>query len=205
MGWSAKVPICTSWVGVNCSSSSDGSRRLRRRVVGVNLGGFGIRGAIPEKTIGRLDALEALFLENNCLTGAIPADLTIGNLPNLKRLNLSNNRLNGSIPPSLISRFPPPSFGNYDKSLQCGPPLNHHHSSPLLLHPNPEKQPLIPGLSVDHHFAVSRRLSEREKSKLKNGIIILCSVVGGLALLSAICCCIRQRWCKPTPPASNRQ
>ncbi|CAH9080549.1 unnamed protein product [Cuscuta europaea] len=174
MGWSPKPPICKSWVGVHCSSTSDGSRRRQRqRVVGVNLGGYGVRGAIPEKTIGRLDALETLYLENNRLTGAIPADLTIKNIPKLKHLNLSNNRLTGSIHSSLSARFPPSSFAN--NSLLCGPPMN------------PEQQPPL-FHSVDH--SSESYTGKKTKFNLKHFLLVVVLPFGvGLTLLIMFCWC----------------
>ncbi|CAH9085799.1 unnamed protein product [Cuscuta epithymum] len=189
-GWSMKAPICTSWVGVNCSgSSSDGSRR---RVVGVNLGGFGIQGAIPEKTIGRLDALETLHLENNRMTGAIPADLTVGNLPNLKHLNLSNNRFNGPIPSSLFTHFPASSFAN--NSLLSGPPMNRHQmttSSLVSVHLNPQQQPSLIR-SVDHSSSQTYAV-KKTKFNLKRFLLVV--VLPTVVLLSLLIIWLCKRKC----------
>ncbi|RAL54083.1 hypothetical protein DM860_004554 [Cuscuta australis] len=104
----AADPICTSWVGVTCSSD-------RSRVVELRLPGFGLRGTISgNTTIGRLDALERLDLRNNSLFGAIPPNL---NFPRLRHLNLSGNRFSGPVPQSL-REFPPSSFGG--NPLLCG-------------------------------------------------------------------------------------
>ncbi|CAH9135747.1 unnamed protein product [Cuscuta epithymum] len=106
LGWNTEAHICSDWAGVKCGGS---------RVVGLHLPGMGLSGAIPENTIERLDALRALSLENNSLTGWLPSKLI-----NLKSLDVSNNGFDGPIPASL-SRFPHSSFvGN---ALLCGPPL----------------------------------------------------------------------------------
>ncbi|VFQ75071.1 unnamed protein product [Cuscuta campestris] len=103
LGWKPADPICSSWAGVACNSD-------RSRVAELRLSGFGLCGSIPENTtLGRLDALETLHLENNFLAGPIPWGL--GLLPRLKSLNLSNNGFSGPVPPSLLERFPPTSFG----------------------------------------------------------------------------------------------
>ncbi|VFQ69047.1 unnamed protein product [Cuscuta campestris] len=90
LGWKPADPICSSWAGVACNSD-------RSRVVELRLSGFGLCGSIPENTtLGRLDALETLHLENNFLAGPIPWGL--GLLPRLKSLNLSNNGFSGPVP-----------------------------------------------------------------------------------------------------------
>ncbi|VFQ59179.1 unnamed protein product [Cuscuta campestris] len=111
LGWKPADPICSSWAGVACNSD-------RSRVAELRLSGFGLCGSIPENTtLGRLDALETLHLENNFLAGPIPWGL--GLLPRLKSLNLSNNGFSGPVPPSLLERFPPTSFGG-NPSLAAG-------------------------------------------------------------------------------------
>lgn len=102
LGWKPADPICSSWTGVSCNSD-------RNRVSGLRLSGLGLCGPILKNTtIGRLDALETLHLENNFLTGPILPGLDL--LPRLKSLNLSNNGFSGPITPSLLKRFPPSSF-----------------------------------------------------------------------------------------------
>ncbi|RAL45575.1 hypothetical protein DM860_009439 [Cuscuta australis] len=108
--------ICSSWPGVTCSSD-------RSRVVRLQLPGFGLCGPLPENTtIGRLDALEVLHLENNFLTGPIPPGLDLL-IPNLKSLNLSNNGFSGPVPPCLLKGFPPSSFGGNPLLTTSGLPL----------------------------------------------------------------------------------
>ncbi|XP_004308929.1 PREDICTED: probable LRR receptor-like serine/threonine-protein kinase At3g47570-like [Fragaria vesca subsp. vesca] len=62
------------------------------------LGGNQIVGTIPE-TLGNLNSLIFLGLENNLFTGIIPS--SFGKLQNLQILSLSTNRLSGWIPSSL--------------------------------------------------------------------------------------------------------
>jgi hypothetical protein len=57
-------------------------------------------GPIPA-TLGNLQFLYGLYLDNNNLTGSIPSELA--NTSNLQILSLSNNNLEGAIPPSLGS------------------------------------------------------------------------------------------------------
>ena len=58
----------------------------------------GLSGPIPA-SLGQLTALEELFLTSNELTGPIPTEL--GQLPALEFLFLANNELTGTIPPEL--------------------------------------------------------------------------------------------------------
>lgn len=81
----------------------------------LNLASNNLTGLVSEG-FNNLTRLRTLFLENNHLTGAIPAELK---LPKLEQLNVSNNLLNGSIPEGLQS-FTRASFSG--NSL-CGKPL----------------------------------------------------------------------------------
>ncbi|KAK8275241.1 hypothetical protein V6Z11_D10G126000 [Gossypium hirsutum] len=133
LNWSSATPVCTSWVGINCTKDQS-------RVMALHLPGVGLHGPIPANTLGKLDALMILSLRLNSLSGTIPAtvqnltnltglelqnnsltgQIPNFNLPRLKLLNLSYNNLNGSIPSSLHN-FPVSSFvGNHI----CGHPLN---------------------------------------------------------------------------------
>ena len=60
-----------------------------------------LNGSIPEETIGWMDHLERLELQNNSLTGRIPENL--GVLKWLKKLDFSDNRLFGPVPKSLAN------------------------------------------------------------------------------------------------------
>ncbi|KAK4767444.1 hypothetical protein SAY86_015194 [Trapa natans] len=84
-------------------------------LVRLSLASNNLTGAIS-KGFNNLTRLKTLFLENNHLSGQIPADLK----PlKLELLNISNNELNGSIPKGLQS-FNTSSFSG--NSL-CGEPL----------------------------------------------------------------------------------
>ncbi|KAL0370864.1 UNVERIFIED_CONTAM: putative inactive receptor kinase [Sesamum angustifolium] len=100
LNWNTATPICTSWIGINCSV--DGTS-----VIGVRLPGVGLTGPIPNDTLGKLDSLKVLslrsnllsvtFLQHNNFTGEIPTTLS----PQLAVLDLSFNSLTGSIPPTI--------------------------------------------------------------------------------------------------------
>eukprot|EP01018_Ginkgo_biloba_P039340 Gb_37433 [translate_table: standard] len=113
LDWNQSLSAC-NWTGIRC---------FQARVVSLTLPATGLRGQIPENTIGNLSELRVLRLRLNNLSGSIPRDLSkCGALrtlylqdnqlssplpsdfsvwPNLIRLNLAFNRFNGSIPPSL--------------------------------------------------------------------------------------------------------
>ncbi|KAK6160208.1 hypothetical protein DH2020_003589 [Rehmannia glutinosa] len=77
-----------------------------------------ITGPIPA-VIGKLEKLQTLDLSNNKLTGEIPSSL--GDLKNLNYLRLNNNSLTGSIPDSLSNvqglTLVDLSFNNFSGSL----------------------------------------------------------------------------------------
>ncbi|RAL43359.1 hypothetical protein DM860_012500 [Cuscuta australis] len=90
INWNPASPMCSSWVGIICSKG------VGPRVVAVRLPGFGLTGPIPEKTLGKLDALMVLSLRANFLNGSLPSDLA--SLPSLQYLFLQNNNFSGHIP-----------------------------------------------------------------------------------------------------------
>ncbi|KAG8371590.1 hypothetical protein BUALT_Bualt13G0103800 [Buddleja alternifolia] len=92
LNWDPASPICTSWIGINCSA--DG-----RNVIGLRLPGVGLKGPIPENTLGELDSLKVLSLRSNLLSGSLPSDIL--SLPSLNYLFLQNNNFSGDIPTSL--------------------------------------------------------------------------------------------------------
>nr|XP_043619349.1 probable inactive receptor kinase At5g58300 [Erigeron canadensis] len=94
LNWNNNTAICTSWVGINCTS--DGTRVLALRLPAV-----GLKGPIPANTLGKLDALQILSLRSNRLNGSLPSDLL--SLPSLHYLFLQRNSFATDIPPS----FPP--------------------------------------------------------------------------------------------------
>ncbi|KAI6698711.1 hypothetical protein NL676_018830 [Syzygium grande] len=92
LNWTASSPICTSWVGITCSQN-------RTRVIALRLPGTGLFGPIPANTLGKLDALTALSLRSNRLSGNFPSDVL--SLPSLRIINLQSNNLSGDLPSSL--------------------------------------------------------------------------------------------------------
>ena len=92
LNWSDQVAIA-DWDGVSVKGAA-GMERVTRLAVR----NAGLIGTIPAE-LGRLDALERLWLHGNELTGSIPAEL--GNLSSLEDMNLSRNELTGSIPAEL--------------------------------------------------------------------------------------------------------
>ena len=91
LNWNSSTPVCTSWVGINCTADGTRVRALR-------LPGIGLTGSIPATTLGKLDALEALSLRSNLLNGKLPSD--IPSLPSLQLLFLQHNNFSGDIPAS---------------------------------------------------------------------------------------------------------
>ncbi|XP_042003363.1 probable LRR receptor-like serine/threonine-protein kinase At2g24230 isoform X2 [Salvia splendens] len=80
-----------SWRGVICDSHGG-------NVVKLEVSGFGLSGAIPDSTIGKLTKLESLDLSNNYIT-ALPNDFW--DLGSLKNLNLSHNQISGLLPSNI--------------------------------------------------------------------------------------------------------
>ncbi|XP_066320765.1 LRR receptor-like serine/threonine-protein kinase GSO1 [Miscanthus floridulus] len=79
-GWNASAGASgfCSWAGVACDEAG-------LRVVGLNLSGTGLAGTVPR------DALEAIDLLSNALTG--PVSAALGGLANLQVLLLYSNQL----------------------------------------------------------------------------------------------------------------
>ncbi|MYD52432.1 MAG: hypothetical protein F4W93_13280, partial [Dehalococcoidia bacterium] len=86
LNWSADLAI-SQWDGVRTAGSP-------RRVTLVRIQSKNLSGSIPAQ-LGRLNALEDLWLYSNDLTGTIPT--TIGNLTELNTLMLAWNDLSGQI------------------------------------------------------------------------------------------------------------
>ncbi|GLU17831.1 hypothetical protein SLE2022_341830 [Rubroshorea leprosula] len=89
LNWNPTIPVCTSWVGINCNQ--DGSH-----VLSVHLPAVGLHGPIPANTLGKLDALMILSLRSNHLNGSLPSDLL--SLPSLRYIYLQDNHFSGNIP-----------------------------------------------------------------------------------------------------------
>ncbi|KAL8502470.1 hypothetical protein ACS0TY_021564 [Phlomoides rotata] len=83
-------PLC-SWKGVSCDANGE-------NVIKLEASGFGLSGAIPDSTIGKLVKLELLDLSNNKIT-ALPNDFW--SLGSLKNLNLSLNQISGTLPSNI--------------------------------------------------------------------------------------------------------
>ncbi|KAI3694862.1 hypothetical protein L1987_77843 [Smallanthus sonchifolius] len=96
LNWSNNTAICTSWVGINCTS--DGTR-----VFALRLPAVGLKGPIPSNTLGKLDALQILSLRSNRLNGNLPSDLL--SLPSLRYLFLQHNNFTTVIPASFPSHL----------------------------------------------------------------------------------------------------
>ncbi|XP_021723305.1 probable inactive receptor kinase At5g58300 [Chenopodium quinoa] len=92
VNWTSSAPVCTAWVGITCSSDNNS-------VVAVRLPGVGLKGLIPNNTLGKLDHLTTLSLRSNLLSGSLPSDLL--SLPSLQYVYLQQNNLSGKIPSSL--------------------------------------------------------------------------------------------------------
>ncbi|KAL6978978.1 hypothetical protein U1Q18_020645 [Sarracenia purpurea var. burkii] len=96
LNWNLATPICTSWVGITCTS--DGTHVLSLRLPGV-----GLVGPIPPNTLGKLDYLRVLSLRSNLLNGALPSDIL--SLPSLRYLFLQHNNFSGEISTSLSPKL----------------------------------------------------------------------------------------------------
>ena len=79
----------TEWYGITVTNG---------KVTEVALSKNNLKGSLPP-SIGNLQNLAFLYLDNNLLGGTVPAEL--GNLSRLNYLTLSYNKLSGSIPPEL--------------------------------------------------------------------------------------------------------
>lgn len=92
VNWNSTTPVCTAWVGITCSSDNNS-------VISVRLPGVGLKGLIPNNTLGMLDHLTTLSLRSNLLSGNLPSDLL--SLPSLQYVYLQQNNFSGKIPSSL--------------------------------------------------------------------------------------------------------
>ncbi|MED6158656.1 hypothetical protein PIB30_034713 [Stylosanthes scabra] len=110
LNWSATTPVCTSWTGVICNVN-------QTRVIGIHLPGIGLKGLIPSKTIGKLDALITLSLHSNGLRGNLPSD--IFSIPSLQYVHLQHNNFSGPIPSFVSPKLVvfDVSFNNFSGSI----------------------------------------------------------------------------------------
>ncbi|XP_030550810.1 LRR receptor-like serine/threonine-protein kinase GSO1 [Rhodamnia argentea] len=72
---------------------------LSSNMLRLRLGSNLLNGTIPSDSLGSLEKLTYLELENNSLTGSVPAEL--GKCRSLALLNLAQNKLTGPLPPEL--------------------------------------------------------------------------------------------------------
>ncbi|KAL0282556.1 UNVERIFIED_CONTAM: putative inactive receptor kinase [Sesamum angustifolium] len=96
LNWKNTSSVCSSWVGVSCTSDAT-------RVMALRLPAFGLIGPIPQNTLGRLDALITLSLRSNYLNATLPSDLL--SLASLRYINLQHNHFSGHIPSFLSSHL----------------------------------------------------------------------------------------------------
>jgi hypothetical protein len=73
------------------------------RVVEIDVSGVDLPGPVPPE-LGRLSALEQLYLEDNELTGDVPMVIP-RSLASLEDLRLDNNQLTTSVPAVLVQRL----------------------------------------------------------------------------------------------------
>lgn len=88
--WDRNAVDPCSWAMVSCSSEA--------RVVSLGIPSQGLYGTLSP-LIGNLTNLQTVLLQNNNISGHIPAE--IGKLSKLQTLDLSDNNFRGRIPPSL--------------------------------------------------------------------------------------------------------
>ncbi|XP_022951891.1 putative receptor-like protein kinase At3g47110 [Cucurbita moschata] len=91
--WSNQTSSPCNWVGITCDTNGS-------RVVGLNLAGFQLSGAI-DPHVGNLSFLRSLQLQSNQLTGQIPHQ--INKLFRLRVLNMSFNNLQGPLPSNITT------------------------------------------------------------------------------------------------------
>jgi Leucine-rich repeat (LRR) protein len=90
--WNASDASPCSWGGINCTDSG------RVRNISLSAQEPTLEGNISA-SLGKLEFLEGLMLDQNTLSGSIPPEL--GNLSRLSILSLHDNSLTGEIPPEL--------------------------------------------------------------------------------------------------------
>jgi Leucine-rich repeat (LRR) protein len=90
--WNASDASPCSWGGINCTDSG------RVRNISLSAQEPMLEGNISA-SLGKLEFLEGLMLDQNMLSGSIPPEL--GNLSRLRMLSLYMNSLTGEIPPEL--------------------------------------------------------------------------------------------------------
>jgi hypothetical protein len=90
--WNASDASPCSWGGINCTDSGS------VRNISLSAQEPMLEGNISA-SLGKLEFLESLVLDQNTLSGSIPPEL--GNLSRLRMLSIHENSLTGEIPPEL--------------------------------------------------------------------------------------------------------
>ncbi|KAL5545723.1 hypothetical protein UlMin_005410 [Ulmus minor] len=85
--WSGNDPCGGNWLGVRCDPSG--------KVTVINLPKFNLNGTLSP-SVAKLDFLQQIRLENNHLTGSVPANWT--SLKSLSLLDLTNNNISPPLP-----------------------------------------------------------------------------------------------------------
>uniref|UniRef100_A0A1D1ZHT7 Phytosulfokine receptor 1 n=1 Tax=Anthurium amnicola TaxID=1678845 RepID=A0A1D1ZHT7_9ARAE len=150
-GWPRNASSnCCRWPGVHCATAAASSSRNTSvrgsRVVGLELGRKGLKGALRGEPLLGLDELTTLNLSQNSLVGVVPVQLLqlrqlevldlsknfffgavsgdIGNLSALRHLDISFNSFSGPVPASLSSCSMLASLDLRGNSLSGGIPAD---------------------------------------------------------------------------------
>jgi len=134
--WMMDESICT-WSGVQCAdlpmpnvvvylnmshSMLQGTLppelALLKELKHMDFGHNDLQGKIPEIFTEKLPYLEALWLQDNLLTGVLPEN--IGKLSHLRYLNLAQNKFSGNIPTS-INQLTELQLLYFQENLLSGP------------------------------------------------------------------------------------
>lgn len=92
--WAPTASPC-SWRGIVCGGGGE-------RVTELHLPGAGLRGRVPEATLGNLTALRTLSLRLNAITAPLPGDVAALSAE-LLTLSLRGNRISGEFPPPILA------------------------------------------------------------------------------------------------------
>jgi len=138
--------------------------RLSALQIALNLSHNNLSGTIPD-SLGSLQMLESLYLNDNQLVGEIPS--SIGELPSLLTCNVSNNKLIGAVPDTTTFRkMDLTNFAGNNGLCRVG--TNHCH----------------PSLGSSHHAKPVKDGLSREKI-----VSIVSGVIGFVSLIFIVCIC----------------
>jgi hypothetical protein len=93
--WRAAVGTECQWYGIVCSHGDGEVRHVTQLLLNNN----GLTGSLPAE-LNELEHLTTLLLSDNALEGTLPEDLW--NLEQLRYLTLADNNLSGDIPGALL-------------------------------------------------------------------------------------------------------